>query len=153
MLIPAFSFGLYACMDSDDVGENYRTFEGEMAATYVSQRENLKEFEKALRLANAYELLESYGKYTCFIPTDEAMRAWYADRGTDLDGMTEQEIREMVYYHLIDGAANAVNAYTTEDFPDGSFPVQNMVGRYLTATVQSGSGVWGVKTVTTMPIW
>lgn len=146
VLIPAFSFGLYACMDSDDVGENYRTFEGEMAATYVSQRENLKEFEKALRLANAYELLESYGKYTCFIPTDEAMRAWYADRGTDLDGMTGQEIREMVYFHLIDGAANAVNAYTTEDFPDGSFPVQNMVGRYLTATVQSGSGVWGVKT-------
>lgn len=39
-----------------------------------------------------------------------------------------------------------MNAYTTEDFPDGSFPVQNMVGRYLTATVQSGSGVWGVKT-------
>lgn len=94
MLIPAFSFGLYACMDSDDVGENYRTFEGEMAATYVSQRENLKEFEKALRLANAYELLESYGNTPVSSRPTRPCSAWYADRGTDLDGMTEQEIRE-----------------------------------------------------------
>lgn len=146
IMIPILSIGLSACMDSDDVGDNYRTFEGEMAASYVSQREDLKEFEKALRLVNAYELLESYGKYTCFIPTDEAMRNWYASKGTDLDGIPVEEIREMVYYHLIDGEANAVNAYMTEDFPEGSFPVQNMVGRYLTAAVQSGSGVWGIKT-------
>lgn len=137
---------LSGCMDSDDVGESYRTFEGEMVASYVSGREDLKEFEKALRMAGAYELLESYGKYTCFVPNDEAMEKWYAAVGKRLEQMDMADVREMVYYQLIDGQANAVDAYMTEDFPEGSFPVQNMLGRYLTASVQSGSGVWGIKT-------
>lgn len=137
---------LSGCMDSDDVGESYRTFEGEMVASYVSGREDLKEFEKALRMAGAYELLESYGKYTCFVPNDEAMEKWYAAVGKRLEQMDTADVREMVYYQLIDGQANAVDAYMTEDFPEGSFPVQNMLGRYLTASVQSGSGVWGIKT-------
>ena len=137
---------LSGCMDSDDVGESYRTFEGEMVSSYVSGREDLKEFEKALRMAGAYELLESYGKYTCFVPNDEAMEKWYAAVGKRLEQMDTADVREMVYYQLIDGQANAVDAYMTEDFPEGSFPVQNMVGRYLTASVQSGSGVWCIKT-------
>lgn len=137
---------LSGCMDSDDVGESYRTFEGEMVSSYVSGREDLKEFEKALRMAGAYELLESYGKYTCFVPNDEAMEKWYAAVGKRLEQMDTADVREMVYYQLIDGQANAVDAYMTEDFPEGSFPVQNMLGRYLTASVQSGSGVWGIKT-------
>ena len=137
---------LPGCMDSDDVGESYRTFEGEMVSSYVSGREDLKEFEKALRMAGAYELLESYGKYTCFVPNDEAMEKWYAAVGKRLEQMDTADVREMVYYQLIDGQANAVDAYMTEDFPEGSFPVQNMLGRYLTASVQSGSGVWGIKT-------
>lgn len=137
---------LSGCMDSDDVGESYRTFEGEMVSSYVSGREDLKEFEKALRMAGAYELLESYGKYTCFVPNDEAMEKWYVAVGKRLEQMDTADVREMVYYQLIDGQANAVDAYMTEDFPEGSFPVQNMLGRYLTASVQSGSGVWGIKT-------
>lgn len=137
---------LSGCMDSDDVGESYRTFEGEMVSSYVSGREDLKEFEKALRIAGAYELLESYGKYTCFVPNDEAMEKWYVAMGKRLEQMDMADVREMVYYQLIDGQANAVDAYMTEDFPEGSFPVQNMLGRYLTASVQSGSGVWGIKT-------
>lgn len=138
--------GLTGCMDSDDVGENYRTFEGEMISTYVSRRTELKEFEKALRIANAYDLLASYGKYTCFMPTDEAMQAWYASSGATLEDMDTAAVREMVYYHLIDGQANAVDAYLTEDFPEGSFPVQNMIGRYLTASVRTGTGVWSIRT-------
>lgn len=138
--------GLSGCMDSDDVGESYRTFEGEMVASYVSGREDLKEFEKALRMAGAYELLESYGKYTCFVPNDEAMERWYASVGKRLEQMDTADVREMVYYQLIDGQANAVDAYLTEDFPEGSFPVQNMVGRYLTASVRAGSGTWGIRT-------
>lgn len=138
--------GLSGCMDSDDVGENYRTFEGEMVASWVSRHPDLVEFEHALRIAGAYELLESYGKYTCFIPSNDAMKDWYASVGKSLEQMDTASVREMVYYHLIDGEASAVSAYMTEDFPEGSFPAQNMVGRYLTASVRSGSGVWSIKT-------
>lgn len=141
-LTPGFS----GCMDSDDVRESYRTFEGEMVASYVSSHSDLKEFERALRLVGAYELLESYGKYTCFIPNDYAMEQWYTAMGKRLEEMDTATVREMVYYQLIDGHSNSVDAYTTENFPEGSFPVQNMVGRYLTASVQHGTGIWSIKT-------
>ncbi len=134
------------CMDSDDVGESYRTFEGEMVADFVSGRDNLTEFNKAMQKADAGVLLESYGRYTCFVPTDDAMRAWYAERGATLEEMDVKTVREMVYYHLIDGQTNAVNAFKTEEFPEGAFPVQNMIGRYLTASVRPGSGYWAIKT-------
>ena len=52
---------LYSCMDSDDIGDNYRTFEGEMAATFISGQERLSEFEKAMKQTGVYALLESYG--------------------------------------------------------------------------------------------
>ena len=61
-----------------------------MVSSYVSGREDLKEFEKALRMAGAYELLESYGKYTCFVPNDEAMEKWYAAVGKRLEQMDTQ---------------------------------------------------------------
>ena len=93
-LVAVLAFGVSGCMDSDDVGESYRTFEGEMIGTFISGRQELGEFEKALRIAGAYELLESYGKYTCFIPNDEAMQAWYATTGTTLENMDTAAVRE-----------------------------------------------------------
>lgn len=145
-VILALSICLCGCMDSDDVGDSYRTFEGEMIATYISERSDLSEFDAALKMIDADVLLKSYGKYTCFLPNNEAMNKWYASKGMTLSEMDTATVREMVYYHLIDGQANAVNAYLTEDFPEGSFPVQNMVGRYLTASVRKGTGNWCIKT-------
>lgn len=137
--------GLTSCMDSDDVGESYRTFEGQMIADYLKANDNLSLFTEAMRLTGTLTLLDSYGKYTAFIPTNEAMEQWLAKQGTTMEQMDSTALREMVYYHFIDGQTMAVAAYKTEDFPEGSFPAQNMVGRYLTAHVRTGSGAWTIK--------
>ena len=118
-----------SCMDSDDVGDSYRTFEGQMIATYLAENPSSSLFAEAMRYSGTFTLLESYGKYTAFIPTNEAMQQWYALQGRTLEQMDTAEVREMVFYHLIDGDANAVDPFLTEDFPDGAFAVQNMVGR------------------------
>ena len=144
---------LVGCKDSDDVGENYRTFEGEMIATYIDGQENLSMFADLLKQADCYALLQSYGKYTCFVPDNDAMKEWYAKNENTLDSLKRLDdpeqlrkfLREAVFYHLIDGERNGVNAFKTEDFADGSFPVQNMAGRYLTTTVQKGTGAWCLK--------
>ncbi|MBQ8422959.1 MAG: fasciclin domain-containing protein [Coprobacter sp.] len=145
LLLTLCGSSLYSCMDSDDIGDNYRTFEGEMAASFISGQGRLSEFEKAMKQTGVYALLESYGKYTCFVPTDDAMHEWYAAKGMTLEEMDSATVREMVYYHFIDGEATAAGIYLTEDFPEGSFPAQNMVGRYLTATVRAGAGNWSIK--------
>ena len=134
-----------SCMDSDDVGDSYRTFEGQMIATYLAENPSSSLFAEAMRYSGTFTLLKSYGKYTAFIPTNEAMQQWYALQGRTLEQMDTAEVREMVFYHLIDGDANAVDPFLTEDFPDGAFAVQNMVGRYLTAHVRTGTGSWSIK--------
>lgn len=133
------------CMDSDDVGDSYRTFEGQMIADYLESDSNLTLFTQAMRMTSTFTLLKSYGKYTAFIPDNRAMRQWLDGRGKTLEQMDTTEVRDMVYYHLIDGLANAVPAYKTADFPEGSFAVQNMVGRYLAAAVRQGTGGWTIK--------
>ena len=137
--------GLTGCMDSDDVGDNYRTFEGQMIADYLKEGTDLTLFTEAMELTGTLTLLDSYGKYTAFIPNDAAMTAWLQKQGTTLEQMDVESLREMVYYHFIDGQTMAVSAYKTEDFPEGSFPAQNMVGRYLTAHVRTGTGAWTIK--------
>ena len=134
-----------SCMDSDDVGDSYRTFEGQMIADYLNEDPDLSLFTEAMRLTGTYTLLESYGKYTAFIPNNDAMNQWLATRGKALSEIETAELRDMVFYHFIDGLENAVEAYKTEDFPEGAFNVQNMVGRYLTAHVQQGTGRWSIK--------
>ncbi|MBP1540986.1 MAG: fasciclin domain-containing protein [Prevotella sp.] len=136
---------LTACKDSDEVGDSYRTFEGQMIADYLAEQPELSLFTEAMRISGTFTLLESYGKYTAFVPTNDAMTQWLTGKGKTLAEMDTTALREMVFYHLIDGQAMAVSAYKTEDFPEGSFPAQNMVGRYLTAHVQTGSGNWSIK--------
>ncbi|MBQ2968963.1 MAG: fasciclin domain-containing protein [Bacteroidaceae bacterium] len=132
-------------MDSDDVGDSYRTFEGQMIADYLNSDPDLSVFTEAMQLTGTFTLLESYGKYTAFIPNNAAMQKWIDSKGKTLEQMDISEIRDMVFYHFIDGLANAVSAYKTEDFPEGSFAAQNMVGRYLTAHVRTGTGNWTIK--------
>ncbi|MDO5447606.1 MAG: fasciclin domain-containing protein [Prevotellaceae bacterium] len=142
-----------SCKDSDDIGENYRTFEGEMIATYVDHQENLSMFADLMKEADCFTLLKSYGKYTCFIPDNDAMKEWYERNQYTLDslrqlsdeGALRKFLREAVFYHLIDGESNGVATFKTQDFPDGSFPVMNMAGRYLSSTVQKGTGAWCLK--------
>ena len=136
---------LEGCMDSDSVGENYHTFEGEMIADYLSQDSDLTLFTQALKHIGAYTLMQSYGKYTIFVPNNAAMEKWYAENNTTLAQMDTAKVREMVFYHIIDGIATSVDAFNTADFPEGAFPAQNMIGRYLTAHVRSGSGNWCIK--------
>ena len=134
-----------SCADTDDVGDNYRTFEGQMIADYLSSDSSLTLFTEAMQLTETYTLLESYGKYTAFIPNNAAMRQWLSDQGKTLSEVDATELRDMVYYHFIDGQNNGVKAFKTEDFPEGAFSVQNMVGRYLSTHVQQGTGRWSVK--------
>ncbi len=145
MVILIVCSGLTACMDSDDVGESYRTFEGQMIADYMESNPSCQLFAEAMHLSGTLPLLDSYGKYTAFIPNDAAMQKWLTTQNTTLEDIDTIILREMVYYHIIDGETMAVNAYKTEDFPEGAFPAQNMVGRYLTAHVRSGTGAWTIK--------
>ena len=131
------SFLVTSCFDSDDVGDSYTTFTGQKIADFLKEhRSEYSEFIYVLEKAEAWPLMESYGKYTLFVPTNEAMRAYYLEKGDgvnpmDIDTLNAKDLRKLVFYHIIDGETNSDKAYTTFDFEEGAIPTKNMVGRYV----------------------
>lgn len=138
-IVVCLSVGLLVsgCYDSDDVGDSYTTFTGEKISDFLSEHQaEYSEFIHVLEKAEAWPLMESYGKYTLFVPTNEAMHAYYMKKGDgvnpmNIDTLNAKELRKLVFYHIIDGETNATKAYTTFDFEEGAIPTKNMVGRYI----------------------
>ena len=137
-----------ACQDSDDVGESYTTFTGETVGGFLESRAEYSDFVEALRVAGAFSLLESYGSYTCFVPDNSALEAYAAEQGYGsfenlLDSV--EAVKEMVFYHLIDGEANGVGNYETAGFATGAIATKNMLGRYLYTSIAADGVSWIVN--------
>jgi uncharacterized surface protein with fasciclin (FAS1) repeats len=123
---------LTGCMDSDDVGDAYKTFTGEMISDYLDKNaDQFSEFTRLMVKANIYPLMKTYGKYTVFLPTNEAMFKFYKEKPLNPDTLSDKELKKLVFYHFIDGETNSSQTYSTTDFVVGSIPTKNMIGRYL----------------------
>jgi uncharacterized surface protein with fasciclin (FAS1) repeats len=114
---------------SDDVGENYVTFEDELVLSYLEKDpQNYSEFVAMLKVSGVADLLNAYGTYTCFAPTNEAVREYYEKNGTSLEQMPMDDLRELTFNHLIAAELPSI------DFPQGVIPQANMSEKFLTIT-------------------
>lgn len=142
-------FALQAC-DSDDIGEKYYTFTGELMGEYMQARpEQYSEFVKILDTTKVMGLLNAYGKYTCFAPNNEAMHAFYKSTGrTSIEEFPFDSIKKIVYDHIIRGSV-----LTSEFFVEGRLNEQSMSERFVSTTFQSfASGDLTIKVNKTSPI-
>jgi uncharacterized surface protein with fasciclin (FAS1) repeats len=120
-----------SCFDNDDVGDNYVTFTGEMMGEYLKKNpEKFSEFSKMLDTTGVMGLLNAYGVYTCFAPTNEAIQNFYAKRGhSSINDFPFDSIKLLVYNHLINGASVA-----SSEFRNGRLSRVTMSGRYISTT-------------------
>lgn len=116
-----------ACSD-DPVGDSYYTFTGEMVTDYLQNREETySEFIDLLHRAELWDLLSTYGKFTCFAPTNSAMQSYLRDNGlASVADMSDAECDTLAWTHIVKAV------YFTTDLSEGSLPTTNMNGRYLT---------------------
>ena len=77
LLVPT----LTACSDEPD-SENFYTFTGEMMSDFLKNRPEYSEFATILERANKMDLLSTYGKYTCFAPTNDAISTFLKNNET-----------------------------------------------------------------------
>ena len=93
-----------SCLDSDPRGDLF-TFSGEMMGEYFHNEERAdvySEFAKVLDTTQVIGLLNTYGEYTCFAPTNEAMKKYYARVGVDsYKDLSLDTLKTMVYNHVI----------------------------------------------------
>ncbi|MDA3878927.1 MAG: fasciclin domain-containing protein, partial [Prolixibacteraceae bacterium] len=119
---------IFSACDSDDVGDNYYTFTGETMGQYIEARPELySEFSQMLDTTGVKSLLNAYGKYTCFLPTNNAVNSYYEQAGiVGMHEMSMDSIKKIVFNHIIKDFV-----LDTEYFVDGFLSNLTMSGRYL----------------------
>ncbi len=119
----ALAFG--ACSDEPDES-NYYTFTGQMMSEYLYSHPEYSEFTSLVERAGMMKLLATYGAYTCFVPTNEAVQNYLSKKGVgSLQNLTDADCDTLVRTHLVD------NMYTTADMEDGVLSTANMNRRYI----------------------
>lgn len=148
-----FATGVFtSCTEEIDQSNRY-TFTGETVADYLQNRpEVFSKFCYILGRAdfgkedsgNLLEALSTYGAYTCFAPTNEAIDSFIAQQyrkytetlGTEdfidtgihspeLEELSDSMVRVIAKNHIIE------RAFLTVDLPEGEIPQSNMNSRYL----------------------
>jgi uncharacterized surface protein with fasciclin (FAS1) repeats len=97
---------MFTACNSDDVGGNLYTFTDQTMGQYFEKdsTKTLTEFRRLLDTTDVMGLLKTYGEYTCFAPTDSAMRAFYHEHNkSGLCDYTMDSLQLMAFDHLING--------------------------------------------------
>lgn len=117
-----------ACSDEPD-GGNYYTFKGEMMSDYLNNRAQYSDFASIVKRAKLMDLLSSYGHYTCFVPSNDAIATYLKKRGlTSVNQLSDASCDTIARTHLVS------NMYSTIEMNDGTLHTANMNRRYIQIT-------------------
>ncbi len=134
--IAAIELGFVSCSDDPGSG-SYYTQTKEYASDYLQNRSQYSDFVQILQRATGAEgknlrlidLLGTYGSYTVFAPTNEAIQLYIAGKGyTSIDQLTKEDCDTIALNSIIE------QAYFTTDLSDGTYSKSNMLDQYLTIT-------------------
>lgn len=103
-----------SCVADPSVPTNYYTSNELLVGQYLSSRpDDLSEFTKILDTTGVLGLLNAYGKYTCFIPCDSAMRNYYTSKGkTSRSDFSMEELKKICYNHIVKGDTIPTGAFS-----------------------------------------
>jgi uncharacterized surface protein with fasciclin (FAS1) repeats len=102
----------------------------------ASNPDKYSEFNKLLESVDLTNLLSVRGPFTLFLPNNDAMMAYYKEKGvSSFTEFTDQEKRELAYNHLI-----TESEITSGDIGLGALRDTNAIGDFL-ATEFEGSDI------------
>lgn len=124
---------LTACVDNDFNDENYYSATKRTAAQFLNDSpERYSKFQQILERANYYSMLGTYGTYTIFAPTNEAVDKYLSEAGLrDISEIPDAKCDTIARTHII----NTQACFTT-DIYSGDLPM-NMDDRYLVLSCDS----------------
>lgn len=107
--------------------------ESQVMTDYINSKpEEFSEISKVLEFTNLNSLLSTRGPFTFFLPTDEAMEAFYQENGvTSFDQFTDTLlVFQLLYNHLIN------NSISSGDVGLGALRDTNALGDFLVTEFQ-----------------
>jgi uncharacterized surface protein with fasciclin (FAS1) repeats len=135
--IMALSIVLSSATCSDDASDRFfSTFEEKQITSYLEANpEMYSEFSKWLNVSGIADLLNAYGAYTCFAPTNEAISNYYVQKEITFEQMTLAEIREITFNHIIGQTIMSV------EFPVGVLSTATLLERFLYISYGKGENL------------
>ena len=133
-LLAVAALPFVSCSD-DPAAENYYTTTEEMASSFLENRQD--QFSKFIAIVRKsqmvnFDLLGTYGSYTVFAPTNEAVDIYLNSVGlSSVDELSVADCDTIAATHIIE------RAFFTSDFSNATLPTANMLDRYLTITCDS----------------
>lgn len=120
-----------SCVDQPT---NINTFTMEIMGDYLANRpDQFSEFKRLLDTTQVLGLIDTYGKYTLFAPTNEAMKQFYALKGKkSLNDFTVDTLKKIAYDHIIKGYV-----VKSDNFIDGLMPYLTMSDRFISTSSKS----------------
>jgi len=122
----------------EDLTGTLPVIEEELVGEYLSNNPALfSEFSRMLDTTGVMGLLNAYGMYTVFAPTNEAIQRYYRtlkdENGdytvTSLNQLPLSQIKDFCYNHIIKG-----DTLKTKTFKEGALGAQSMSERFLTVS-------------------
>lgn len=107
------------------------TFTQEMMGTYLTDRpDQFSEFKHLLDTTEVLGLINAYGKYTLFAPTNAAMKNYYKMKGkSSLKDFEVDSLKRIAYDHLIKG-----HELVSDNFIEGLMPYLSMNERFISCS-------------------
>ncbi len=128
LVISAIQVSMVSCKDDPGV-ENYYTATRQYASDYLTSRDQFSEYVKILQRATGerqdlrlVDLLGTYGSYTVFAPTNDAVEKYLHSRGlTSVDELSKEDCDTIALNSIIE------KAFFTTDYSNGQYPKSNML--------------------------
>jgi uncharacterized surface protein with fasciclin (FAS1) repeats len=140
-------FGIVAVLSTNcdkNINEEYfRTNKGLLIGEYLkAHSDTFGEFYKLLEKTKSVSFLNAYGIYTCFAPSNNAMKEFYQSKGkTSIDDFSTADdldyLKQIVRYHLVG------DTIATSMFTNGGLRDTTLSGDYLITSFDTG----GLKTI------
>jgi uncharacterized surface protein with fasciclin (FAS1) repeats len=128
-------FGYTSCEDPNS-GKHYATSEKPMIDEYLAgEDEDLSDFSAIIETVGLQGTLHAYGTYTCFAPTNAAIKKWCTEKygKNSWKDLSTAVLDSMVRFHLVN------DTISTSDFVDGRLSTQNGLKKYITTATKLNS--------------
>lgn len=123
----------FSCQEPDFVET---TSDDTLIGEYLEGEEHFSEFVKVLSITGNLSFLKAYGTYTCFAPTNDAIKDYVTEKGVaEIDNLSPDELNDLVKYHII------LDTISSTNFSDGKLKTPNMYGQYLLVNGTNDNGL------------
>ena len=133
-LVCAVVVAAYSCRE-DMSDEQFKTTDDLMIYEYIVKNNISDAFIELVNKADLKGMLQAYGSYSCFVPTDAAISEYLSRNGKlNVADLSDDECLDIVKFHVIP------DTLRTLDFVDGRLRTANMMKMYLTTRLENIDG-------------